>query len=127
MHCYKHWCGVDVQDQLCDNYTLKMWNHKCPHWIMFHIINTTIANSYTMYKAHMTHLGKSTKTMSHLQFNVSLAKAFIKRHVGSTPKKNTMMARAFIVNHGGQHHFMQWTRTQGKKRLCVTCKKKVNC
>jgi hypothetical protein len=75
----------------------------------------------------MTHLGKSTKTMSHLKFNVSLTKAFIKRHVGSTPKKHND-GKGFIVNHGGLlTSFHAMDKNTRKRRFFVVCKKKVNC
>jgi hypothetical protein len=36
------------------------------------VIDSTMANSYVMYEAHMTHLGKSTKVMSHfVQYDFS--------------------------------------------------------
>ncbi len=46
---------------------------------MFHIIDTTIVNSYIMYKARMAQLGKLVEAMSHLKFNVSLVRALIKK------------------------------------------------
>lgn len=46
---------------------------------MFHVIDSTIVKSYIMYKAHMAQLGKLAEAMSHLKFDVSLVKAFIKK------------------------------------------------
>jgi hypothetical protein len=46
---------------------------------MFHVIDTTIVNSYIMYKAHMAQFGKSAEAMSHLKFNVTLVRAFMKK------------------------------------------------
>ncbi len=111
-------CEVDVQDQLCDNYTLKRRDHKCQHWIKFHVINTTIVDSYTMYKAHMTHLGKFTKTMSHLKFNVSLVKAFIKGHVGSTPKKHNDGESFYTQSWGATSFHAKDKNTKEKKVVC---------
>jgi len=76
-----------------------------------------------MYKAHMTHFGKSTKTMTHLKFNVSLAKGFITGHVGSTPTKHndgkgfyTQSWGGYIIPCNGQEH-------QGEEG-CVWCVKR---
>jgi len=59
VHYPKCMCGVDVQDQPCGYYILQRRDHKWWHWSMFHIIDTTIVNSYIMYKVHMVWLGKS--------------------------------------------------------------------
>jgi len=72
---------------------------------MFHIIDTTIVNSYIMYEANMTCLGKSTKAMSHLKFNMALTRAFMKKRTCFTPKA-TIMVGGFIPNLGGLHYSM---------------------
>jgi len=54
---------------------------------MFHTIGTTIVvNSYIMYKVHMTQPNKLVETVSHLKFNMVLARTLIKKGVCSTPK-----------------------------------------
>ncbi len=75
-------------------------------------------NSYTMHKAHITHLGKSTKTMSHLKFNFSLAKAFIKGHVGSTPKKHNDCKGFYIQSWGATSFHAMDKNTKEKKVVC---------
>jgi hypothetical protein len=45
----EHMHEVDVQDQFHGYYTLQMHDHKWWHQIMFHVIDTTIVNSYGMY------------------------------------------------------------------------------
>jgi hypothetical protein len=44
---------------------------------MFHVIDTTMVNSYIMFKAHMTHHSKSLEVMLHFKFYVILVRAFI--------------------------------------------------
>jgi L-asparagine transporter-like permease len=74
-------CGVDVQDQLCGYYTLQNRDHKWWHWVMFDIIDITIINLYIIFKVHMTWLNKLAETISHLKFNMALARAFIQKKV----------------------------------------------
>jgi len=50
IHYQKHMRGVDVQDRLHGYYTLQMHDHKWWHRTMFHVIDTTIMNSYIIYK-----------------------------------------------------------------------------
>jgi len=69
-------CGVDVQYQLRGYYTLQNRDHKWWHWVMFDI---TIIHLYIMFKVHMIWFNKLAKTMSHLKFNMALARAFIKK------------------------------------------------
>jgi hypothetical protein len=56
--------------------------------IMFHTIDTTIVNSYIMYKVHITQSSKLVETMSHLKFNMVLARILIEKGACSTPKHN---------------------------------------
>jgi hypothetical protein len=72
-------CGIDVQDQLCEYYTLQ--NTQWWHWVMFYNIDTTIMDSYIMFMIHMIWLNKLAKPMSYLKFNVALARVFIKKKV----------------------------------------------
>ncbi len=90
-------CKVDVQGQLRGFYTLQRCDHEWWHWIIFHVIDITIVNSYIMYKAHMTQLGKLAETISHLKFNVALARALVKKGNHFTPKAITMLG-ACILN-----------------------------
>jgi len=46
-----------------------------------------------MYKAHMTRLGKLAKLISHLKFNVALARALVKKGTRFTPKAITINGR----------------------------------
>jgi hypothetical protein len=73
----------------------------------------------------MTRLGKLVETISHLKFNVALARAFVKEGNCFTPKAITMVG-ACIMNPKGLGYSKQWTRTSRRRRLCVVCKKKVN-
>ncbi len=67
----------------------------------------------------MTWLNKLVKTMSHLKFNVALARALIKKGAHSIPKATTMVG-AFVPNLGGLDYSIQWTRTSTRIRLpCV--------
>ncbi len=67
----------------------------------------------------MTWLNKLVKTMSHLKFNVALARALIKKGTHPIPKA-TKMVEAFVPNLGGLDYSMQWTRTSTIRRLlCV--------
>jgi hypothetical protein len=61
------------------------------------VIDSTMENSYIMYKAHMTHTGKSTKAMSHFKFNMILVKAFIKGYIPSI-LKNIVIVASFVPN-----------------------------
>jgi hypothetical protein len=63
--------------------------------------------------------------MSHLKFNVVLARVLIKKGASFTTKTTTMVG-ASILNPKGLHYSMQWTRTSRRKRLCVVCKKQMN-
>ncbi len=49
-HYQENMHGIDVHDQLHGYYTLQMHDHKWWHPIMFHVIDSTIVNSYIMYK-----------------------------------------------------------------------------
>lgn len=74
-----------------------------------------------MYEANMTCLGKSTKAMSHLKFNMALkfsmalTRVFIRKCTCFTPKA-TIMVGGIIPNHGGLHYSMQWIGISRKKR-----------
>ncbi len=63
-------------------------------------VNHNQINSYI--KAHTQH-NKLVETMSHLNFNVDLVKAFIKKRKCFTPKA-IIMVGAFISNPKGFHN-----------------------
>jgi hypothetical protein len=44
---------------------------------MFHVIDTTMVNSFIMFKAHMTHHSKELEVMLHLKFYVISVRSFI--------------------------------------------------
>ncbi len=92
---------------------------------MFHVIDTTIVNSYIMYKAHMAQFGKLVEAMPHLKFNATLVRAFIKEVVCSIPMTTTMLVVS-VLNLGDLHYSMQWTWTLAKRSMCVVCTRKVN-
>jgi len=92
---------------------------------MFHVIDTTIVNSYIMSKAHMAQFGKSVEAMPHLKFNATLVRAFIKKDACSIPMTTTMVVVS-IPNFRDLHYSMQWTGTSPKRRMCVVCTRKVN-
>jgi hypothetical protein len=92
--------------------------------IMFHTIDTTIVNSYIMYKVHMTQPNKLVETMSHLKFNMVLARTHTKRCMFYSKSKTTMVG-AFIPDPRGFYYSMQWIRTLRRRRLCVVCIQKV--
>ncbi len=56
----------------------------------------------------MIWFGKSMEIMSHLKFNVALARALIKKGTQSTSKAKTMVGIS-ILNVEVLHYSMQWT------------------
>ncbi len=56
----------------------------------------------------MLWFGKLTEIMSHLKFNVVLARALIKKGTHSTSKAKTMVGVS-ILNVEVLHYSMQWT------------------
>jgi hypothetical protein len=61
--------------------------------------------------------------MSHLKFNVVLARVFIKKGASFTPKATTMVG-ASVLNPKGLHR-CNGQEHQGEKG-CVVCKKQMN-
>jgi hypothetical protein len=69
--------------------------------------------------------------MSHLKFNVVLARVLIKKGTSFTPNATTMIG-ASVLNpkdcNGGINVvlFYAMTRTSKRKKFCVVCKKQMN-
>jgi len=73
-------------------------------------------NLYIMYNVHMIWFDKSMKKMSYLNFNVALAKVFIKKGACFILKATTMVG-PFIPNLEKLYYFMD-RNIEEKKGVC---------
>lgn len=107
-----------MQDQLRSYYSVQRRDHKWWHKILWHVVDQTFLNSYTLYVTAMNVRG--IKPLSHLCFNLSVAYALTK-----VPKvKPTCMQKAKVRNRGGLHYSMAWSgHGTRKRRACVVCRK----
>ena len=59
VHYQYHIRGVDVQNQLRDNYSVQTRDHKWWHRILLHLLDTSLVNAYILYHARMQRMGES--------------------------------------------------------------------
>ena len=118
VHYQKHMRGVDVQDQLRSYYSVQRRDHKWWHKILWHVVDQTFLNSFTLYVTAMKERG--LKPLSHLAFNLSVAYALTKMRM----VKRTCMPKAKVRNPSGLHYSAQWSgHGNRKRRACVVCTK----
>jgi hypothetical protein len=117
VHYQVHMRGVDVADQLRGYHTVQNKDHKWWHPLFMHTLDTSLVNSWVMYRSNMQEKGGKIGN-----FNYAIAKKltlFAKRHA------TTCTRESGVKNAHMLHYSMMWSgHKERKSRKCGTCGKK---
>jgi hypothetical protein len=108
---------VDATDHLRSLYSMQLRRHKWYLKVVIFVFDQSLVNMYIMYYQSCAKLGQ--KPVSHLQFNIAIAKHLIKPQIDLRNKE-----RAHKVRCGAKQ--AQGPEKLSKRSKCVCCRKKPN-
>lgn len=108
--------GVDLSDQMTDNYAGEFRTVKCWKKVVFHLIDRTLTNAYICYKTNPARQGKA---MTHYQFIISVVEGLINGY--QEPRKK--VGRPSLLPPEArktERHFLEII-PEKKRKKCAVC------
>ena len=115
--------GVDLADQLRQYYSIGRSSYKWYRCIFWFLMDISICNSFLLYNSYNLEQGKGK--VPQLTFRLKLAKQLIwgfssVSFAGHTAKRRKIDELALSSPNTGSHFIV---KVQGRKKVCVHCKK----
>ena len=119
----KHMGGVDLADQLRQYYSIGRSSFKWYRYIFWFLMDISICNSFLLYNSYNLEQGKGK--VPQLSFRLKLAKQLIGgfssvSFAGHSAKRRKIDELALSSPNTGSHFIV---KVQGRKKVCVHCKK----